>query len=458
MNYQDFVDGFQMAAAVLSVEKKPDDQWGVIRIEKANTLYRQIMGPGYQDGMPYDTLIPKEPIFEDFCYRCAVKKQHLHAYVDTKSMGVWTDGTYIPLSHEEGDKAYLTFFFEFTKAPEAEKMSDISIATAPRVIQTCIKLRGADKFYEAMRQVISDIQEVTDAFCACIILVDDERKKFGAVCEKFRDDTNSIEDFREFLTYDVIATWAPMLKNGSAIIKDDYQMQEFEKVNPVWIKSLRDADVHSVILVPLERGKNRMGYLFLTNFDTSRLVEIKEYVELTSFFLSAEVASNDLMERLEYMSNMDFLTGIQNRNAMNARVDYSIRGEKPVKIPYGIIFADLNGLKICNDKYGHEAGDKLLKKAAGVLQEIFTNEELYRAGGDEFVIIAPNCPEEEFQKKEKLLRERTSYGNEVCFAVGSYWTSHNDDLRYSMRVADEAMYHDKTDFYSEHKDVKRRKL
>ena len=148
MDFQNLVDSYDMAAAVLSVEKTGDGHWGDIRIVRSNAKYKQIMGPNYHDDMVYSELIPKEPNFEDYCYRCAVNKQHLHAYVDTKSMGVWTDGTYIPLSPEyDTDKlSYFMFYFEFTKGPEADRMSDVSMEAAPFIIQTCINLRGADNF------------------------------------------------------------------------------------------------------------------------------------------------------------------------------------------------------------------------------------------------------------------------------------------------------------------------
>lgn len=161
MDFQEIVDSYDMAAAVLSVEQKTDGHCGDIRIVKVNDKYRQIMGPGYHDNMIYSELLPREPNFEDFCFRCAVDKQHLHAYVDTKSMGVWTDGTYIPLSPEidEGNIHYFMFFFEFTKGPESEKMSDVSMDSASFVIQTCIKLRKTNDFCGCMTAVNCDIQK-----------------------------------------------------------------------------------------------------------------------------------------------------------------------------------------------------------------------------------------------------------------------------------------------------------
>lgn len=459
MDFQEIVDSYDMAAAVLSVEQKTDRHCGDIRIVKVNDKYRQIMGPGYHDNIIYSELIPKEPNFEDFCYRCAVEKQHLHAYVDTKSMGVWTDGTYIPLSPEvdEGNLHYFIFFFEFTNGPESEKMSNVSMDSASFVIQACIKLRKTHDFCGCMTDVNCDIQEKTDAFCSSIVLVDEERDKSAILCAKFKNDSAKIEDFREHLTHAVISSWKDTVKNhDNIIVKDDVDMTELEKINPLWAKSLRAAAVKSLILVPLLQMDKIIGYLFVTNFDTERLVEIKEIIELTAFFLSAEVANNNLMERLEFMSNVDLLTGLRNRNSMNYRVDLFVNGEKSVQAPFGVIFADLNGLKQANDSGGHAAGDALLKKAVLCMESVLGEYEIYRAGGDEFVVIAPACSKKLFDQKVSELRSKSGYGSDVCFAIGSHWDENGDNLRLAMHLADEAMYADKAKFYEEHPEMARR--
>lgn len=458
MDFQSFVDSYGMAAAVISVEKAENGHCGDIRIVRANDMYKQIMGPNYRDNMVYSELIPKEPKFEEFCYRCAVNKQHLHAYVDTKSMGVWTDGTYVPLSPEfDTEKLYyFLFFFEFTKAPESEKMSDISISTAPFVIQTCINLRGSDNFYDSMNKVIADIQDRTDSFCSCIIMIDRTNQKYAPLCSKFRNDEACMSDFMPYITPEVAFSWEETLAGrDNIIIKDDYDMGSLEKENPVWVKSLRDAGVKSLVIAPLSQGKKMFGVLFITNFNVKRYVEIKEFIELTAFFLSSEIASNDLMERLEYMSNIDSLTGIRNRNSMNARVDWHVKKERLVRTPFGIIFADLNGLKKCNDNGGHEAGDTLLKNAAELLKKHFGDYEIYRSGGDEFVIIVPDCDKNEFEQKVQALRAESGDNSNVSLAIGASWSDDEDNLRYCMHLADEAMYADKNEYYRLHPDKAR---
>ena len=458
MDFQNLVDAYGMAAAVLSVEKTEDGHWGEIRIVRANKLYKDIMGPNYRDDMIYSELIPKEQNFEDFCFRCAIHKQHLHSYVDTKSMGLWTDATYIPLSKEyDTDKVgYFIFYFEFTKAPDAEKLSNISLETAPFIIQTCLKLRGTNNFYEAMNNVISDIQAFTQSFCSSIIMIDKERQKYAMLCAKFNQPDITMADFEPYLTPEVIFSWEDTLKNTDCVIvKDNFDMDRLEEINPVWVKSLRDAKVESLILAPLMQGQSMTGVLFITNFNTDQIIQLKDFIEITAFFLAAEINNNSLMERLEYMSNIDTLTGVKNRNSMNARVDWHVNNSFSVKSPFGIIFADLNGLKQCNDTGGHEAGDKLLCNAAKLLQKHFSDYEIYRSGGDEFVVIVPSCEKEVFDKKILDLKKESTYGCEVCLAVGSAWTTDGKELRHCMHLADEAMYADKKEYYKQHPDIAR---
>ncbi|MBQ7752381.1 MAG: GGDEF domain-containing protein [Treponema sp.] len=458
MDFQALVDSFSQAAVLLSVEKKEEGKYGKIRFVVGNAPYK-VITPNFRPNAIYSDVIPKEPNFEDFCYRCAVLKQHLHAYVDTKSMNAWFDGTYIPLdSSLDTDKlSYMVFTFFFTENPDAERMSDISMESASFVVQTCINLRGADNFLVAMNKVIADIQEKTDSFSSVIFMIDEENDKFAPLCSKFRDDAAKIEDYTEYLTKDVVYSWLEMVKDRDAVfIKDEQDLEEVKKVNPVWAESLKGAGVESVVLVPLRQGKKVIGVLFTTNFNVDKIVEIKEFITLAAFFLSAEISNNLMLEQLEYMSNIDVLTGIKNRNAMNARVDWHISNKMQVRTPFGIVFADLNGLKTCNDNYGHEEGDKLLKNAANLLKEVFPDDEIYRAGGDEFVVIVPGAEKADFEKKVSEIKKKSSYGNDVCFAIGSHWTEDAGKLRMAMHLADEAMYDDKDEFYKTHSDISRR--
>jgi diguanylate cyclase (GGDEF)-like protein len=157
----------------------------------------------------------------------------------------------------------------------------------------------------------------------------------------------------------------------------------------------------------------------------------------------AEIDNYLLLRNLKTLSSTDMLTGVLNRNEMNNRVDAISEGRESVELPGGVVFADLNGLKVVNDEQGHPAGDQLLKDGASILVEVFGAESVFRAGGDEYVAIVGGITEEGLREKVAAVREVSKrYGN-VSFALGCCAFERNEDLRLALHVADERMYANK---------------
>ncbi|MBP5580153.1 MAG: GGDEF domain-containing protein, partial [Ruminococcus sp.] len=159
---------------------------------------------------------------------------------------------------------------------------------------------------------------------------------------------------------------------------------------------------------------------------------------------------------LEVHSSIDMLTGIKNRNTMNNRVDRIVAGKENLASPYAVIFADLNGLKRVNDEKGHSEGDNLLKSAAAILKGVFHDSDVYRAGGDEFMVIAEDIGEDEVNRRIEMLYEQSASVGDLHFAVGISFSSSREDILKAMRLADEGMYKDKKKFYEINPDAKYR--
>jgi diguanylate cyclase (GGDEF)-like protein len=90
------------------------------------------------------------------------------------------------------------------------------------------------------------------------------------------------------------------------------------------------------------------------------------------------------------MAFHDPLTGLPNRALFNDRLDMAMARAKRGRKKIAVMMLDLDKFKSINDKFGHEAGDKLLKSVAGRLEDALRKSDtIARMGGDEFIIIVP---------------------------------------------------------------------
>lgn len=139
-------------------------------------------------------------------------------------------------------------------------------------------------------------------------------------------------------------------------------------------------------------------------------------------------------EELEYESRHDELTGVLNRRAFNEALDRL--SQKAI----GLIVIDLNDLKKINDNEGHSAGDLLLQKVGFLLQELST--DVYRIGGDEFVVLTDNMQQDELLNLTALVRNKFEV-NHVSAAVGVAWEERLIDFTNLYNQADQNMYEQK---------------
>jgi len=101
-------------------------------------------------------------------------------------------------------------------------------------------------------------------------------------------------------------------------------------------------------------------------------------------------------EEILYLSYCDQLTGLYNRRFYEEELK---RLDVKRNLPMTIIMADVNGLKLINDSFGHVLGDRLLKKVAEVIKKGCRSDDIVaRLGGDEFVVILTKTDEEEAEQ------------------------------------------------------------
>lgn len=108
--------------------------------------------------------------------------------------------------------------------------------------------------------------------------------------------------------------------------------------------------------------------------------------------LITSMALTRYQRRVEEMATTDKLTGLLNRQTLDLLFQQSINLSKRAGEPLSIILADLDHFKDINDKMGHLAGDQALKRTATCLrQHLRASDTVCRWGGEEFLMILPNC-------------------------------------------------------------------
>ncbi len=149
---------------------------------------------------------------------------------------------------------------------------------------------------------------------------------------------------------------------------------------------------------------------------------------------------------IQRLSFFDPLTGLKNRRAYEEAV---LSRDLPENLPISIVSADVNGLKIINDAFGHNVGDELLIRVSSILKEVFRCSDcIFRIGGDEFVVILPKMSEEKANELCDVVRsdvEKNDYHGiraSISIGVKTKKTS-EENLKELLINAEVEMYHNK---------------
>lgn len=143
-------------------------------------------------------------------------------------------------------------------------------------------------------------------------------------------------------------------------------------------------------------------------------------MEVLAAEAAVAIARAELLERLERMARTDDLTGLPNRRAWEEELPRELARAWREGTPLCVAMLDLDRFKRYNDSNGHQAGDRLLKEAAGAWQAaVRPYDFLARYGGEEFSLILPGCELQDAVAVVERLRHATP--GETCSAGVAAW-------------------------------------
>jgi diguanylate cyclase (GGDEF)-like protein/PAS domain S-box-containing protein len=153
----------------------------------------------------------------------------------------------------------------------------------------------------------------------------------------------------------------------------------------------------------------------------------------------------NIEKQLRNISFHDSLTGLYNRAYFEEELE---RLNRSRMLPLSIIMADLNGLKLVNDAFGHDMGDRLLKKAASIIKKSCRSEDIVaRWGGDEFSIVLHSTDEKETEEIIARIQSacgRARFSIPVSISLG-YATKKKSRtmIKTIIKKAEDSMYRSK---------------
>ncbi|MGE5627247.1 MAG: diguanylate cyclase [Solirubrobacterales bacterium] len=169
-------------------------------------------------------------------------------------------------------------------------------------------------------------------------------------------------------------------------------------------------------------------------------------------------------EQLRRLSFHDSLTGLYNRGFMIEEINRLSTGRFN---PVGVVSIDVDGLKLVNDNYGHNAGDNLLIRVSEIIKKNFRESDvMVRNGGDEFTILMPFCRSESVKRACDRLRDKINLLNEdesrIPLSISIGWCVGEPGISCSMqeiiKEADKRMYYEKGSNHLKYADIFKEKL
>ena len=204
-----------IACTILSVKKNPDGSCGEIRFFAINDVFKksyydlfasEAVGdkPSFDDfektieGQLYTAHLPKEPNFEDVCFKAAWGKEYINTYVDTtKLYGFWTQDILTPIEgiSDDPDIRYCSFCYTLNREMDTGKFATVSPDIASFVIKACLELRNDNEFEPSMQKVTEDLRVFTEGYACSILTIDKDFRSFNVISGDVRNNELDIKKY-----------------------------------------------------------------------------------------------------------------------------------------------------------------------------------------------------------------------------------------------------------------------
>ncbi len=237
------------------------------------------------------------------------------------------------------------------------------------------------------------------------------------------------------------------ITRGSYILESDYAKSRFfQRVNnPLFEHNFFitiPLMIENEIIGVLNLNDNEKGYLNVTDLD---------FFLNVSEFISLSISNAQSFEKAERLSVTDGLTGLTNRQHLEASLMSEILRSRRYRSPLSLVMMDVDYFKVVNDTFGHQEGDDVLTSIASIIKSMCRSHDVAaRYGGEEFVLVLPETNGSGAWKIAERVREEVEnhrfdhegkvHSVTISCGIAEFNNEGNQDYTDLIRVADAALY------------------
>jgi diguanylate cyclase (GGDEF)-like protein len=227
-------------------------------------------------------------------------------------------------------------------------------------------------------------------------------------------------------------------------------------LDPRWSAFARnhpDLRIESIACVPIRSGNETLGVIQLLNSKLDLLSDYSiTFLRILCDYAAIAIGNARSVTLIQQLTITDDCTGLFNARHLYQRLDEVAQlTSGGSRVPYSLLFIDLDHFKKVNDTHGHLAGSRLLAEVGGLIRRVAgQGNEVFRYGGDEFVVLMPGlekaCAVALAERINQALREHVFLASERLslritgsFGLASY-PGDGETVHAMLRAADTMMY------------------
>ncbi len=279
-------------------------------------------------------------------------------------------------------------------------------------------LYSNEQYETAMERVLSELSKIICSDRIFINLINGN--EYSRIFEWCADGVESAIDSIQKLSFGSCHSYIEeLLKDSDCVLIEDIENLKFSA--PELYEQLKNHNTLRTMMSPLYHEGKLIGLIGAENYELEDSIDAQKILETISYFVAFRVANQYFYKML---SGIDSLTGVKNINAI-----FDMRTNlKEIKVSIGMIYMDIEGLKMVNRKNGREQGDSVLKKVALMLSKCFDKDNVYRTGGDEFTVFLLGITESDFVKKKEDFAEYLRSFSDVKYRIEYKWSESSENI------------------------------